>query len=341
MAVLLTGCASNVVVNNDELLKFDGGSITKTEAYQQMIATAKYDTSFSFVKRILTEVDMQLLAKDATYTGKVSEENITKEYNEFVTNSGGADKAFEAITQQTGIKVTKEEEAKKLIRHQRLVESVVLDLGVKEDEILSAYAQQYGEKINANFISVADKAQAIALKTELSNGTIKLDTLKEEFKKFSEAQQSATQKGTKFVYNQYTIEGIGDTAQQSITRKMGVFSDEDEAKLFDQQNNEKWLDPFQLKTQNAQSGQAQPYFVMMPYGYQAPQKALDDTVKLEIRTLLGQNKLQDAKNVEKVMREYRKSKGFEIKDAHLKEAFDAYEVNVDTEEKSAQSPQAV
>ncbi|MGL4662981.1 MAG: hypothetical protein ACRCV7_04815 [Culicoidibacterales bacterium] len=341
-ALLLTGCASNAVsVSNDEVVKFNGGAITKTDAYNQLVATASYDTTFKVLRGLLTQVDAQLLEKDSTYTAKIKDEDINNQYNDFVKQAGDAEKAYAEMTQQIGQTITNEAEAKKALRYMALVKECVLDRGASDSEIEKAYELKYGEKVAAKYILLADKNQASELQKELVTGNVKVEDIVSQFTAFQEAQQKSqaaqSQAQPKFTFsNKYTISAVVGENEQSITKKLGIFKAEDEALLFQRSSKDTWLAPIEL--QNPQSGTTQAakqYILLNPYKYSDATKQIDDSVKAEMKSEVSKSKLQSSKDVEKVLREYRKSKGFEIYDSQLKKAFDAYEKTIDAPETGA------
>lgn len=350
-AVLLTGCASNTItVNNDEVIKFNGGAITKSDAYNQMITTAGYDTTFTLVKGMLVQVDMQLLEKEESYKSKIKEEDIQKQYDDIVKQAEGVEKAFSAIASQLGISVTNEQEAKNAIRYTMLVQQAVIDKGSTDKELESAYEQQYGEKVYAKYAIFSDKTQADAFQKELVSGSIKIEDVVSQYTAHQQAQQQQSasaqeqqQVATAFVYNtKYTIDAVAAENTQAIPKKAGSFKEEDENILFNRSSKDVWLAPFEFEvTQSQSANDATPktvkYAILMPYKYEDATKQLDDAVKAELKEGLANSKLQDPKEIEKIMREYRKAKGFEIQDAQLKKAFDAYQTSIDTPSTSNQS----
>lgn len=337
-ALLLTGCTNGITVNNNEIVKFDGGTITKTESYNQMITTASYDKNFKLVKSILTKVDMQLLSKEGKYTAKLNEEAITKEMKEIISKSGEKpEEAFKKISQETGITVANEDEVKNLIRYQHLINELVIDKGPSDDDINKYYEQRYGEKVGFQFIGMNDKAKAEELQKELVTGTVKIEEIQQQLAEFKSKQQTQApgQQQAEFVFKEkYTILTVQDTGDKPLFKKTGLFKDEDEANLFDRKNKDVWMAPIEL--QNKQQDTAsktdtkKQYLITKPSQYKDAEKQLNDALKAEIKSEIGKQKLSDPTEVEKVMREYRKSKGFEIHDEQLKKAFDAYEKTIDT-----------
>lgn len=337
---LLTGCAtSSVNVSNDEVIKFNGGSVTKTDAYKQLVTTASYDTTHTLIKSMLTQVDMQLLEKNTTYTSNVPDDKVNTQYADMLKQIGEANKVFEMMTSQLGISITNEEEAKKAIRYTMLVEQCVLDKGASDEEIGKAYEQQYGEKVTMKYMVLADQNQASELQKELVSGTVKLEDVVAKFTEFQKAQQEASanqqQQQPQFIYNnKYTIAAVVGENEQSLTKKLGILKAEDEALLFQRSSKDTWLAPMEIQNSQNTSGQAaqKQYIILNPYKYEDASKQLDDTVKTEVKTAVAKSKLQNPSDVEKVMRDYRKANGFEITDPQLKKAFDAYEKSVDTPE---------
>lgn len=341
-ALLLTGCMSNTVsVSNDEAIKFNGGSITKTDTYKQMITTASYDTSYALIKALLTQVDMQLLEKDTAYVEKVKEEDVTKQYDEIVKQAGDANKAFTAMTQQLGLSIKNEEEAKRAIRYTLLVEQCVIEKGSTDKELEKAYEQQYGEKVSVKYAILPDQKQAEDLQKELVAGSVKIEDIVTQYNAFQTGLQNAqTQQAqqAKFVYNnKYTISTVDGENGETLSKKTGILKDADEATLFQRSSKDVWLAPMEMQSQNTQASQTttKQYLIVNPIQYTDATKAFDDTIKSELKKSLSTTKLQDPKEVEKVMREYRKSKGFEINDAQLKKIFDAYQKSIDTPSTSA------
>lgn len=333
--LLLAGCSNQVVVNDKQVLKFDGGSVSKTEAYNQMIATANYDKTYKLVKTLLTKVDMQLLAKDTNYTSKVNEEKVNQQYTKLVEQLGGADKLFTAMTQQLIISVTNEQEAKNAIRYQLLVEQAVSDRAIKEEDIQKAYEQQYGEKMGMRYIVMEDKGKASELQKELADGTVKIEDLVAQYNEFMKVNQQAQTQGQtapKFTFkDKYVISTTQSDNESPVVRKLGLFNAEDENKLFNRENKDKWMGPIELLNPSGSTSTTKQYLVAQPYQYVDAAKKYDE-VKEEIRSTITQTKLQSANEIEKVLREYRKEKGFEITDPELKKAFDLYEKSVDTPE---------
>lgn len=343
-ALLLTGCANNTVaVSNDEVIKFDGGAVNKTEAYSQLIATAGYDTTFTLVKSILTQVDMQLLEKDTALVAKVKEETVNKQYDELMSQAGGdTTKAFQAMTQQFGVSVTNEQEAKRFIRYTQLVEQRVIEKGSSDSEVEKMYEQKYGEKVSVKYALMNDQSQAAELQKELSAGTIKLEDIVTKYTEFQQSQQQAAQQQAQqptFKFNdKYTISAVIGENENALAKKTGVFKSDDEAVLFQHSNKDTWLPVMELQNTEAtnQTNAPKQYLVVSPYKYADATKSFDDAVKEEVKSDLSKSKLQDAKEVEKIMRDYRKEKGFEITDSQLKKAFDAYQKSIDTPTTSTQ-----
>lgn len=333
--LLLAGCSNQVVVNDKQVLKYDGGSINKTEAYNQMIATASYDKTYKTVKALLVKVDMQLLAKDTNYTSKVSEETVNQQYTKLVEQLGGTDKLFTAMTQQLVVSVTNEQEAKNAIRYQLLVEQVVNERAIKEADIEKAYEQQYGEKMGMRYVVMADKDKAVELQKELVAGTVKIEDLVaqyDEFMKVNQQTQAQGQAAPKFTFkDKYVISTTKSDNENPLVRKLGLFSADDENKLFNRENKDKWIDPIELLNPTDSASATKQYLIAQPYQFVDATKKYDEA-KTEIRSTLTQTKLQSANEIEKVLRDYRKEKGFEITDPELKKAFDLYEKSVDTPE---------
>lgn len=344
-ALLLTGCANNtIVVNNDEVIKFDGGSITKTDAYKQLITAASYDTTYKLLKSMLTQVDMQLLEKNTTYTSQIKEEEVNTQYADMIKQIGDQNQAFQTMTSQLGISITNEEEAKKAIRYTMLVQQCVLDRGSSEEEIAKAYEQRYGEKVSMKYIVMSDQKQASDLQQELVSGSIKLEDIVAQFTEFQKVQQEASAQGkqptqTQFTFNtKYVIASVVGENEQSLTKKLGILKAEDEAVLFQRSSKDTWLAPMELQSsQSTGTEVAKQYVVINPYKYTDATKQLDDTVKAELKKEVAGSKLQNPNDIEKIMREYRKANGFEIKDAQLKKAFDAYEKTIDSPETGSQN----
>lgn len=342
VALSLAGCASNtVVVSNDEVIKFNGGSVTKTDAYKQLIAAATYDTTYTVVKSMLTQVDMQLLEKNETYTSKIKEEDVNTQYSDMVKQLGDQDKAFEAMSSQLGISIKSEEELKKAIRYTMLVQQCILERGASDTEVEKAYEQQYGEKVSMKYVVLADQAQASDLQKELVSGTVKLEDIITQFTEFQQAQQEATAQGqaqAQFTFNnKYAIASVVGENEQSLTKKLGILKAEDEKLLFERSSKDTWLAPMELQNSQNTGTQAvtKQYVVINPYKYTDATKQLDDTVKAELKKDVAGSKLQNPNDIEKIMRDYRKEHGFEISDTQLKKAFDAYQKSVDSPETTA------
>lgn len=332
-ALLLAGCSSKVTVSDAQVLKFDGGSINKTEAYNQMITTARYDKTYKLVKTLLTKVDMQLLAKDSTYTSKVSDENVNKQYTTLVEQLGGADKLFSAMTQQLGVSVTNEQEAKNAIRYQLLVEQLVNEKAIKEEDIQKAYEQQYGERILMRYVLMEDKDKAAELQKELVAGSVKIEDLAAQYDEFMKVNaQVQGQVAQKFTFkDKYIISTTKSDNDSQVVRKLGLFTQADEEKIFNRENKDKWLEPIELLNPAESKVTTKQYLISQPYQYVAAKKQYEES-KAEVRMALTQKKLQSANEIEKVLRNYRKEKEFEITDPELKKAFDLYEKSVDTPE---------
>lgn len=333
-AILLAGCTNNVEVSKDEVVKFNGGSITKTEAYNQMITTANYDKTYTLVKAILTKVDMQLLAKDATYTSKIKDEDVTKEYNDIVTKFKTPEETFKLMTKQFGVSVTNEEEAKNIVRFKQLSEQLIIEKGSSDEDVTKAYEQQDGEKVHMRFLILDDKSKAEELQKELVAGTVKFEDIEAQLKEFQKTQQVQQAQGVqapKFTFkDKYPILAADNTGNQPLFKKTGVFKSEDENTIFNRANKDVWIAPLELQSKSPQAEKQHQYIITNPSQYVDATKQLDDNLKAEIKKTIAATKLQSASEIEKVMREYRKSKGFEIYDEQLKKAFDGYEKSVDT-----------
>lgn len=322
---LFSGCSAQVnVQNNSTLATFDGGDISQQESYDRLISTAKYDENFVLIKQMLATVDYDLL--DSKYHGRFDDKTIADKLKAGEKTAGSKDVLYKQLAETTNLIVTDEASATKAERYLQYIQTYITEEYVKETDVTEAYNQQYGEKLKLKVLIGKDKAQMTELANEINNGKYKIDDIINEFTKASKADQ--TIENIKF-------DGKYDVAGEDVTsgfpKSSGVFTDEDEKKIFDAANINKALAPIEQK--NAQTST---YLLVYPYELVAATQKLDDTLKTTLRGQIAQQKMGTAKDLEIALREYRVANGFEIKDPKLKEAFEAYEAYVDTPEQQSQ-----